>query len=76
VNTRSKHDRLSCSSIIAFQRIAAFIPEGVPLILEAVIDESDIESEVQSVKTALPTSVNVAWGHEEGQLRGYTPRFA
>jgi len=54
VNTRSKHDRLSYSSIMAFQRVAEFIPESVPLIIEAVIEEWEIELELQRVEEALP----------------------
>jgi hypothetical protein len=60
VNTRSKHDRLSYSSIMAFQRLAEFIPEDVPLIIESVIDESEIEPELQRVEEALPVAVRVA----------------
>ena len=59
VNTRSKHDRLSYSSIHAFQRIAEFIPEPVPLIVESVIDESEIGLEVQRVQDALPVGAYV-----------------
>jgi hypothetical protein len=58
VNTRSKHDRLSDSSILAFRRVAEFIPESVPLIVEAVIEESEIESELLRVEEALPASVS------------------
>ena len=60
VNTRSKHDRLSYSSIMAFQRVAEYIPENVALIIESVIDESEIEPEVKRVEEAF--SVGVAVG--------------
>jgi sugar phosphate isomerase/epimerase len=59
VNTRSKHDRLSCSSIMAFQRVAECIPENVPLIIESVIDESEIEAELLRVEEALSVGVRV-----------------
>ena len=59
VNTCSRHDRLSFSSIRAFQLVADLIPESVPLIIEAVIDESEIERELRSVEEALPVSAGV-----------------
>jgi hypothetical protein len=39
-HTCNRRDWLSDSSILAFQRVDEFIPESVPLIVEAVIDES------------------------------------
>lgn len=60
VNTCSRHDRLSYSSTLAFCRFAEFIPETVPLIVEAVIDESEIESEIQRVEEAFPIAAKVA----------------
>jgi len=54
VNTRSRHDRLSLSTIMAFQRVAEYIPENVPLIAEAVIGEGEIEQELRRVEEALP----------------------
>lgn len=60
VNTRSKHDRLSYSTIMAFQRLAEFIPESVPLIVESVIEEWEIEPELHRVEEALPDSIGVA----------------
>ena len=60
VNTRSKHDRLSYSSIMAFQRVAELIPESVPLIVEAVIEEREIASELERVEEAFQVSVRAA----------------
>ena len=60
VNTRSKHDRLSYSSIMAFQRVAELIPESVPLIVEAVIEEWEIASELERVEEAFQVSLRVA----------------
>lgn len=54
VNTRSKHDRLSYASILAFQEVAHLIPESVPLILETPVPEGDIEAEIAKVREALP----------------------
>ena len=60
VNTRSKHDRLSYSSIMAFQRVAELIPESVPLIVEAVIEEREIGPELERVAEAFQVSVRAA----------------
>jgi len=54
VNTRSKHDRLSYASILAFQEVAHLIPESVPLILETPVPEGDIEEEIARAREALP----------------------
>jgi hypothetical protein len=59
VNTRSKHDRLSDASIFAFRRIAEYIPESAPIIVEAVIEETGIEAEFRRVEEALPVSIGV-----------------
>ena len=54
VNTRSKHDCLSYTSILAFQEVAHLIPEGVPLILETPVLEGDMAAEIEKVREALP----------------------
>ena len=54
VNTRSKHDALSYASVLAFRRLADMIPTDVPLIVEAVIEESQIEVEIERVREAFP----------------------
>ncbi len=59
VNTRSKHDRLSWASIIAFQRVAEFIPESVPVIIESVIEEGEIEPELERAEEALSAGQRV-----------------
>jgi hypothetical protein len=53
VNTRSKHDRLSDASVYAFRQVAEYLPEGIPIILEAVIEASEIDSELDRVDEAL-----------------------
>ena len=54
VNTRSKHDRLSYASLLAFREVADLIPEDVPLILETPVLEAQIETEILRVLEALP----------------------
>lgn len=54
VNTRSKHDRLSYSSILAYREVAHLIPASVPLILETPVTEDEMEEEVIKARQALP----------------------
>ncbi|MEX2261786.1 MAG: hypothetical protein WD696_07530 [Bryobacteraceae bacterium] len=55
VNTNSRHDPLSIYAISAFRAVADLIPEGVPVVLETIIDEgqSDIQTEIQRAQSAL-----------------------
>jgi hypothetical protein len=57
VNSRSKHDTLSYSSMVAFPKVARLIPAGVPLILETPVSGNDIESEIEKVRNALPLNL-------------------
>jgi hypothetical protein len=59
VNTCSKHDRLSFSSIRAFQLVSELIPESVPLIIESVIEGWEIPDELRRVEEALPVAIGV-----------------
>lgn len=63
VNTRSKHDALSYASLLAFRRIADMIPVDIPLIVESVIESSQIGAEVERVRYAFPVRTQ---GDSEG----------
>ncbi len=55
VNTSSRHDPISMNAVRAFQYIASYIPETIPVIIESLIDEgqSDILTERESAQIAL-----------------------
>jgi hypothetical protein len=53
VTTRSVHERLSSSFIVAVREIAEFIPENVPVILETPVSEDQIDTEIERARTAL-----------------------
>jgi hypothetical protein len=55
VNTASRHDPISPNAVIAFQSVAKYIPEDVPIMLESLIDkgQSEIQREVQRAREAL-----------------------
>jgi hypothetical protein len=57
VNTRSRHDRLSFVSILAFQEVAHLIPDEIPLVLETPVTESEMDDELSVVAKALPSVV-------------------
>ena len=54
VNTCSRHDVLSYTSILAFQQVAHLIPENIPLILETPVPIEKMEAEIERVREALP----------------------
>jgi hypothetical protein len=57
VNTRSKHDPLSYSSILAFREVARLIPEHVPLVLETPVTDEKMDAEIDKVRQALPSNL-------------------
>ncbi len=54
VNTSSKHDVLSYTTILAFQQVAHLIPEHIPLILETPVTAESMESDIVRAREALP----------------------
>jgi hypothetical protein len=60
VNSQSKHDPLSLSAILAFRRVAHFIPDDVAIIIESRVTEDKIEREVETVTELLSVGNRVA----------------
>ena len=62
VNTASRHDPISRNATSAFQKVASYIPEKIPIILESLIDEgqSELEVEVRRARQALSVESLVA----------------
>ena len=54
VSTSSRHNRLSYAAIQAFQEVAHWIPEPIPLILETPVVADEMEAEIARVREALP----------------------
>jgi hypothetical protein len=58
VNTQSKHDPLSLESMLAFQRIAYFVPQDVPIIMESRVGEDQIIEELnRAIESLTPNAV-------------------
>jgi hypothetical protein len=53
VNSRSGHDPMSVTAIIAFRKVAHLIPPETPIILETVIPESMIDAQITVAESAL-----------------------
>lgn len=53
VNSSSQHDPISYGAKIAFQQIAAMIPNNVPLIIESRVSSDQMASEIQIASEAL-----------------------
>jgi hypothetical protein len=53
VTSQSRHERLSLSAILAFQKIAPLIPDEIPLILETPVSREDLVGEINRARSAL-----------------------
>ena len=62
VNTASRHDPISRNATSAFQKVAGYIPQEIPIVLEPLIDEgqSKLEIEVARARQALTVESLVA----------------
>jgi hypothetical protein len=62
VNTASRHDPISPNAAKAFQAVARYIPETIPIILEPLIDQgqSKIETEIKRARNALGRASSAA----------------
>lgn len=50
VNSKSGHERLNFESIRAFQRVAHWLSEGTPIILETPVESADVDDEIKSAE--------------------------
>jgi hypothetical protein len=56
VNARSGHEAISFTALNGFRKVAPLIPPGVPIILETVIPEDRMDSQLALAKAALVPS--------------------
>jgi len=56
VATDSSHNRISYTASLAFQRLAALVPEAVPIILETPVGVGELDIEVKRARLALTPS--------------------
>jgi hypothetical protein len=53
VNSRSGHDPISYTALRAFRKVAHLVPDHVPIVLETVIPEQQIEAQLALAASAL-----------------------
>lgn len=53
VNTQSRHDPISRAAVCAFQKVARWVPESVPLILESPATVGEIDAQMSMAREAL-----------------------
>ena len=58
VNTQSKHEPLTLESLLSFKKLAEFIPEDIPIILESPIESDKIELEMDLATSVLSRKPN------------------
>ena len=50
VNSQSRHERLNYESIMAYQRVAHWVDESVPVILETPVDSGEVDEEIDAAQ--------------------------
>lgn len=60
VDSASRHVKISHMAMRSYQRISSLIPDDVPVIIESMLDESDIASEVEMVRGCLRPSAPIS----------------
>jgi len=58
VNTQSKHEALTFESLLSFKKLAQFIPDNVPVILESPVTLDQIEHEMDLAVSILLKEAN------------------
>jgi len=53
VNPQGKHVPMSFITLCAFQRVAKYIPEEIPVILESVVRPENVQNELEAAMRAL-----------------------
>ena len=53
VNTQSKHEPLTLESLLSFKKLAGFVPDNIPIILESPITPDQIEHEMDLATSIL-----------------------
>lgn len=54
VNAQCRHDPLSYAAVASFRKVAPWVPEGVPLILETPVGEGAIAHQLDMLRQAIP----------------------
>jgi hypothetical protein len=50
VNSQSRHERLNYESILVFQRVAHWLDQSIPIILETPVERNEVDQEISAAK--------------------------
>jgi hypothetical protein len=53
IDSEGHHKRLSLATVLASQSLARLLPEHVPIIIESMVRESEMQREIDAVQSAL-----------------------
>lgn len=53
VNSQSRHERLNFESIMAYQRMAHWLDESIPIILETPVARNEVDDEISAAERSL-----------------------
>ena len=67
VNSQSRHERLNYGSILAFRRVAHWLSDTVPIILETPVDSSQVEEEIAAARSVF-RHAGFAWGPDRASM--------
>ncbi len=65
VDAASRHVRISGMAMRSYQRMASLIPEDLPIIIESMISEAEVATEVDIVRACLRRDVPVTAGSSD-----------
>jgi hypothetical protein len=72
VNTQSKHERLTLESLLSFNKLAEYIPNNIPIILESPIGPNEIEFEMNLAASVLSRDINILSQQELPSVLSFT----
>lgn len=71
VDSAGTHKRISASAAASFRSVAHLIPEGTPIILESVVDASEVLAEIEVVAEILADGRQTHAAHSATWATGY-----
>lgn len=72
VNTQSKHEPLTFESLLSFNKLAEYLPNNIPIILESPVEPNDIEFEMNLAASLLTRNINISAKQEILSVLSFT----
>jgi hypothetical protein len=64
VNSQSRHERLNYESVMAYQRVAHWFDESIPVILETPVEQDEVDEEISTAERVFE-SIHALFGSRE-----------